>query len=317
MTARSTIQARRRRHRQAADWLLRNRQPGQPPQEARAFADWLAQAPENRAAYEAAERLMADASGAIMSDPELRDFNVARRSPARNVLALLAVLGLGGGLFVLADGPMRLAADTIAGTGEMPVLTLADGSVMQLNATAAVAYDFTPSRRVVRLLRGEAYFQVAKDSQRPFTVEAGGGRVTALGTAFNVRLGASATEVVVTEHAVSLTAPAAPAPSTVREEQGAVYDADGIVRTIAPVDASARLAWRRGQLVVDDAPLADVIAELQRHFSGRIVIGSAALSDRRVSGTLSVRDTNAALAFLTDALNLTVTRLGPLIFIRG
>ncbi|OJF95687.1 FecR domain-containing protein [Pararhizobium antarcticum] len=57
--------------------------------------------------------------------------------------------------------PMHLQADIIAGTDEMPIVRLEDGSTVQLNASSAIALDFTETRRAVRLLRGQAYFEVA------------------------------------------------------------------------------------------------------------------------------------------------------------
>ncbi|MET0531260.1 MAG: DUF4880 domain-containing protein, partial [Microvirga sp.] len=162
MTAKPAAPTRRRRHRQAVDWLLRNRQAGQSAESARQFEDWLARDPENRSAYRAVERLMGEARNAILADPDLRALNVTpRRGAAKAVTALVLTLCMAGGLFVFMDGPMRMMADGISQSGEMPVVTLADGSTMHLNARSAVAYDFTPARRTVRLLRGEAFFQVA------------------------------------------------------------------------------------------------------------------------------------------------------------
>ena len=319
MTAKPAAPTRRRRHRQAVDWLLRNRQAGQSAESVRQFEDWLARDPENRSAYRAVERLMGEARNAILADPDLRALDVTpRRGAAKAVTALVLTLCVAGGLFVLMDGPMRMRADAISQSGEMPVVMLADGSTMHLNARSAVAYDFTPARRTVRLLRGEAFFQVAADPQRPFVVESGGGRVTALGTAFDVRLGEAVTNVVVTEHAVSLDSlSAASVPVILKENFRASYGTDGAVREVGPADASAMLAWRRGQLVVDNATLADVVTELGRHFSGRIIIGSAGLAERRVSGTFSIANTDAALDFIEQSLNVTATRIGPLVVIRN
>ncbi|CDN51912.1 FecR domain-containing protein [Neorhizobium galegae] len=67
---------------------------------------------------------------------------------------------------------------------------------------------------------------------------------------------------------------------------------------------------------MDNAPLSYVIEEMSRHFYGRIVVASSALADRRVSGTTKVANTDDALAFVTKALGVKVTRLGPLIVIR-
>ncbi|MDC7789429.1 FecR family protein [Rhodoplanes sp. TEM] len=327
MTAKQSARARRRRHDEAAGWVLKNRDEAQTAEDRRRFETWLARDPQNRVAYETAERLMGEARQAILGDSTLRDFSVAPRRPVgRTVSALLLAAAVGGGAFVLLDGPMRLRADVLSGSGEMPETTLADGSTVQLNASSAVAFRFTGDTRTVVLLRGQAFFRVVADPARPFVVEAQGGRTTALGTAFDVRLGEETTDVTVVEHAVSITpgegAPAGTAPAgaaAVRlgEGQQAVYGPDGAVRDVRAADPEAVLAWRRGQLVVDNAVLSEVVAEIGRHFPGRIVIAGAGLASRRVSGTFTVTDTDAALALLRDSLGLIVTRIGLLVVLRG
>lgn len=299
--------------------MLKNRDANLSADDDRKFQAWLDRDPENGAAYDAAVRLMGDARTAILSEPALRNFKVKPRpSLAKITTTAILALALAGGAFLVADGPMRLQADAMSSTAEMPVITLADGSTMHLNASSAVSYRFTGSTRTVVLLRGQAFFQVARDANRPFAVEARRGRTTALGTAFDVRIGDDTTDVTVTEHAVSV-APDDSAEPAVRLEEGlqATYGRDGRIRDVRKTDTSAVLAWRRGQLVVDNAPLAEVVAEIGRHFSGRIVIAGSGLADRRVSGTFAVTDTDAALALLQESLGLTVTRFGLLVFLRG
>lgn len=317
MSGRRATRAQRKRHEEAADWLLRNREADQPASGRAAFQAWLDRDPENLRAYRAVERLMGEARTAIASDPALRDLDVKPAGPARPIAGLLLAAILAGTLFTAFDGPMRLRADVIAGTGEMPVVTLADGSVVQLNAASAIAYDDDGSRRTVRLLRGQAYFEVAHDPRRPFTVEAGDTRVTALGTAFDVRLGEARTDVAVTENAV-LVAFDSPdrAPLRVGEGEQMAYDHATGESRLEPGDGLAAHAWRRGLLIVDNAPLSDVVEDMNRHFFGRIVIVGDALSQRRVSGTLAIADTAAALAYLEQAMQVTTTRIGPLIVIR-
>jgi len=319
MTARQSARARRRRHEEAADWLLRNREHGQPVAEASAFRDWLNRDARNAAAYAAAERLMGEARTAILTEPTLRDLPLQpRRATAKPLLAVLLGLGLVGGGFYAADGPMQLEADAISGTGDMPTITLADGSSIQLNTSSAVAYDFTPTARTVRLLRGEAFFQVAKDAARPFSVEAGGGRTTALGTAFNIRLGDRDTDVTVTEHSVSVAPLGTDAGDVrVREGQRVAYGADGQPMGVSSADLAAVTSWRRGQLVVDSATLAEVVDEIGRHFSGKIMIVGTDLAQRRVSGTFAISDPIAALRLLEESIGVSATRIGPLIVIRG
>ena len=82
--------------------------------------------------------------------------------------------------------PARLLADYSTGPGGQRTVALPDGSVAILNTDSAIDVDYGRERRMVKLLYGEAHFEVAKDAQRPFQVLAVGGRTTAVGTAFAV-----------------------------------------------------------------------------------------------------------------------------------
>lgn len=307
----------KRRNREAADWLLRNGNPNQSPAEQARFKEWLDEDPENCRTYRAAEGLLGDARQAIQSDPALADIDIRPRSIAKPISAAIVLAGLATGAFLALDGPLRLQADMIAGTSEMPVRTLEDGSVVQLNASSAIAVEFSPERRVIQLLQGQAFFQVAHAPERPFTVVAGETEVTALGTAFDVRYGQDDTEVTVTENAVQVDV-AGQHRLSVRVAQGeqAILDSADETAAISPVDPLVALAWKRGQIAVDNAPLSHVVEEMNRHFYGRIIVASPALSNRRVSGTIKVADTNDALAFIRNALGVKATQLGPLIIIR-
>ncbi len=240
MKPRSPATPRRKRFEAAADWVLRHREGEHDRQ---SFTAWLESDPENRSAYEAAERLLGEARTAILGDPELE--SMPRRQKRRRPLllpALFAAVAVGG-VFLALGGSLRLQADAVAGPDEMPELTLADGTIMQLNAGSAAAFRFTPERRTVTLLRGEAFFRVAHDPSRPFVVEAAGAATTALGTAFDVSIGDEATDVVVAQHAVAV-APRQGGNNPTRIEEGhaATYDAAGHVGVVRAVDATAALA---------------------------------------------------------------------------
>jgi transmembrane sensor len=83
-------------------------------------------------------------------------------------------------------------------------VTLPDGSVLQLNTDSVVETAYSPTERRVRLKKGEAFFSVAKNPQRPFWVDVGAVSVRAVGTAFNVRFRPEAVEVLVKEGKVSV-----------------------------------------------------------------------------------------------------------------
>lgn len=318
MTGRHTTRAEKKRHEEAAGWILRNREAGQTAAQKAAFEAWLARDPENGRIYQAAERLMGEARAAIESDPALRDFKVKPRQIAKPIVRSVVALLLAAGLFVLFDGPMRLRADVIAGTGEMPVITLEDGSTVQLNASSAIARDYSERRRIVKLLRGQAYFEVASDPERPFQVEAGDVRVTALGTAFDVRIGDAQTDVTVTQHAVEIDIDDGKNTSLrLTEGEQVTYDLQARSSAVKDTDSMLAVAWRRGQLVLDNAPLSYVVEEMRKRFAGRILIVGDDLARRRVSGTMTITDTDAALAFLEQTLGIRTNRVGPLILIRS
>lgn len=314
MAKRRLTREQRKRHEEAADWVLRNRDTALADEDLRSFHSWLERDPENRRAYDAAEKALGDAPSAISSDPDLRDFEP--EAPRRGKAAAGTVLGIAivALAFFSLDGPMRMRADVISGVAELPVVDLDDGSTVFMNAGSAIAFDYTDRARTVRLLRGEAYFEVQPDPDRPFSVDVGDTHVTALGTAFDIRRGEGETDVTVTHNAVMIAfAGGEHAPVRLEEGEHVSYSASGGLGEITRQTASAALAWRRGYLVLDNQPLSSVVQELERHFSGRILIVGDGLGDRRVSGTIAVSDTAAALAFLEQALGLKATTMGPLV----
>lgn len=310
--------AQRKRNREAADWILRNNDPRQPAEEKSRFQAWINADPQNCQTYNTAEQLLGDAQTAIQSDTALSNIRIKPRSPIKPVVTALFFLAIAGAAFLSLDGPIRMQADVVAGVDEMPVVTLQDGSTVQLNSSSAIAVDFTAERRVVRLLRGQAYFEVAHASERPFSVDAGPARVTALGTAFDVRYSDTDLQVSVTENTVMIEPEIGNSGSLqIHEGEQALLDRRSGSSVVQRVDSNVALSWRRGQIAVENAPLFKVVEEIGRHFSGRIVIASDIVANRRISGTINVTDTEAALSFLRAALGVKTTRVGPLILIRS
>ncbi len=318
MTEKRTMRAQRKRHSEAADWVFRNREATQSADDKALFQKWLERDPANQHAYTMAEKLLGDAQTAIKAGPALREHKIKPINRTKPVAGTILSLALAGSLFVLLDGPLYLEADLMSGAHDMPNMTLDDGSLIQINASSAVAFHYDDKQRTIRLLKGQAFFQVAKDSERPFVVEAGNARVTALGTAFDIRLGSDDTDVTVTESTVLLeTTDKTQQATRVTQGQQAVLNRNSGKADIRDVDELTALAWKRGQLAVDNAPLSLVIEEMNRHFSGRIMLIGNNLSNRRVSGTIAVADTDAALSFIEQALQVKITRAGLLIMIHS
>ncbi|OCP00206.1 hypothetical protein BC374_08730 [Ensifer sp. LC13] len=301
---------------QAVDWLVRL--TGDPEDEELrvAFERWRAQDPAHAEVFARAQRAVGDATLLIKREPEFAQRAVKATGNRRKTMASLAAMVIvGGGVFLALDGAMWMRADVIAGKGERPILTLDDGSTLQLNAQSAVAYAFTPGERRIVLLRGEAFVQVAADKDRPFVVEAGGGTTTALGTAFDVNLTDDGTSVTVLEHAVSVATDIAEPPRRVEVNEQVSYNHRGRLGDIMPVDPLLAAAWRDGRLVFDERTIASVVEEIGRYVPGKILIADAAIGARRVSGSFDLSDPVRALQGLAEAFDVKVTRIGPYVTI--
>ena len=153
-------------------------------------------------------------------------------------------------------------------------MTLEDGSRVQLDSKSSIKAQYALSERRLALLEGEAWFEVAPDPARPFIVEAGGGTVTALGTAFDVAVEKSGTRVTVTEHRVTIASNG----QSVVVDQGrqSVFGRDTGVQAPSTVDAESATAWRRGKLIMEKRPLYEVLSAIGRYHHGFIsCIGSS------------------------------------------
>jgi len=218
---------------------------------------------------------------------------------------VLVVAGLLPGLL------LRLEADVVTGTAEMRSLVLADGSRVQLGPESAVELAVGPETRGVRLLKGEAFFEVVPDTSRPFRVEAGDASVTVLGTAFEVRLDGADTLVAVQEGRVRLDGgPAVRSAAAILEAGASARVRHGaILRSAVKPDDVA--PWRHGELVAIDRPAGEVVAELRRYYDGLIVVQSGAFAARRVSGIYDLEDPVSTLRGVAASHGASLHQISP------
>lgn len=300
----------------AADWIVRRDGGRMTAEDEQAFALWLAE-PAHSDAVARLERIWELLDGEE-DEPvaELPRQRVARgrtrafgphwsRWSGRGALAsgaVAAALALVVG--AAQDWPMRMRADHMTGIGERREVMLSDGSVVQLDSGSAIALDYTGSRRGVRLLAGAAMFNVAPDPARPFTVDAEGGSVTALGTAFAVRDEGGRATVTVTRHSVRVEG--AGRAAVVGEGQRADF---GRTALSGPLPAQGdAAAWTRGRLVVVDRPLGEVVAQIARYRRGYVAVPGPAAAIR-VSGVYDLDRPLAALDSIEESLGLSSLRL--------
>ena len=267
---------------QALDWLILLEDADEACQ-AR-FAEWLAASPDNAEAFQQAQRCWQSPillKAAARLEPRQPAAQPSRRL-GRN-LAIAASLLLMVGITLQSDLLLRLRADHVTAVGQRQSLDLADGSHVLLNTDSAFSSQIDEHQRVTQLLRGEAYFDVAKDNDRPFQVNAGPIRISVRGTAFSVRYLGDAAEVSVERGEIEVHA---------RDNDTRIYLASGDSIRVGPDGVgsrthgitASRLAWVQGRLIFNDRPLHEVLDELRRYYPGWIINSNARLDDLRITG---------------------------------
>jgi transmembrane sensor len=289
----------RSEHDAAIDWWLR-RNEGRPlsKKEQAAFDDWLAASEAHRAAFDEVAGLFGHIAKRWPGAGPVRGKRRRTRKLVGGAVASAIILAL----LLIGDAPLYLRSDHHAGVGAVKQVTLEDGSRLELNSRSAVALHFSGAERRIALLEGEAWFDVAPDASRPFVVEAGGGTVTALGTAFDVSLEQGAAHVAVGQHRVAVSSGGR---NIVLEEgQQTAYVKGAAAQAPADADLDHVSAWRRRQLMFESKPLGEVVDALARYRRGLVFFADPALRARRVTGVFRIDDPLAALRQIEASLGL-------------
>lgn len=300
---------------EAAQWAMTFQYDTPTEQDHQAFQRWCSQSPAHQAAW---SRTQAVFHVFEQLPPEIGKEAVKklarRHNTRRQTLRVLGTLLFAAplGVLGLTQAPWRRwAADVATGTGEFKPVVLPDGSQLVLNTRSAVNIALSDTERRLRLVAGEILVTTHADSfasPRPFLVDTSAGVIRALGTRFNVRqLDANTFRVAVVEHAVEIR-PLAGQSRRVQAGEQADFDIRG-VSTPRPLP-EPDVFWARGILLAKNRRLDEVLAELGRYRSG-VLRCDPALASLRVSGALSLKDTDAALASLAESLPLRVVTYSP------
>ncbi len=311
---------------QAIGWLARIEADDLGAEED-AFIQWLTKDEAHQIAFAEIEHLRSDLSALDqMSDVEISQAIAARAvagssttdsNSSWGVVAVVAIL-----LLLLAgvfgDDVWRwFESDYMTVSGEQELVKLPDGSEVRLNTDSAIKFNYSARERRLELLRGEAYFQVTPQLKRPFIVTADDIEISALGTAFNIRLyeegrvGVSVLQSAV--RVVNTTEEQLPA-KQLNEGQYIKVDRQKFNK-IKSIDIEAVRGWHGGQLVVKSQPLSKVLAELSRYHSASVIPWDDELAALKVSGIFKTGDLLGALAQLEEDFALASTRITPLLII--
>ena len=310
----------------AHEWHVRTEASYMTREDRQRFARWLAADPRHSAAYERAASLWGEVGALDRADlpsaafrPLLRERFIAwcragwgawslRFAGGSVALAALALLLLQVVPFGFFDPSAEHFETAVA---EIRDITLSDGSVVTLGARTRLSVAMDPKARTVELHGGEAFFDVAGDPARPFTVRADETHVTVLGTVFDLRQVGEGLRLAVAKGLVAV-GPATPESKGPQAEltagQQVSVGGEGAPGQITSVAPDTLGAWRRNRLVYVGASLSEVVADANRYHDGWIVLRDQRAANLKITGAFDAKDIDGMLATLADALPITLWR---------
>jgi len=330
----------------AAEWLVKLDCGPLSAEDRKRLQNWLAQSPEHKDVLLKMATLWGeldvvkvlaelfplpeDSRGQTVQPAHVR----ASTRPVKAWIAAAVVCFVSLG-FVVSQNAQWLRGDFVSmpenlyttRIGEHSEIELPDGSRMILNTQSKARVSFSAEERAVYLEQGEGYFQVKKNPGTPFVVYAGNGMITALGTAFSVRIGESnAVDVTLAEGVVEVVAdgtatvggePRYPQPVDKEKSSIAILDKKGETVSykqsidaliVVPEDKLERkLAWKSGKWLFKGETLAEVMAEASRYTERDIQITDPSIERLQVAGYFDLGDLGPLLEGIEAGLGVTVT----------
>lgn len=308
---------------QAADWLARQGRADFSAEDFSELQTWLKSSERHREAYRSMEAMwddmavlqdLKDISDSVEPEEPPIAVSLARKAGWGIAATVLLTLSVWLGMMMSGSGDPNNSQDFLTAVGEQRTVQLADGSTILMNTDTALSVAINDSSRRIRLVKGEAFFDVAHDPSRPFSVNSNAGVVTALGTSFATRLRDRSTlEVTVSEGRIGLSAvEISTAIDGLDGDVGPVMEVDAgntaiysastpIVTQATSVEINRKLSWRDGVLVFAGEPLREVVEDVTRYTEFEIIIADSTIENLPVGGYFRVGEVEA----LFESLNLT------------
>lgn len=294
---------------EAVDLIIRLQNDPQNPVTVDMINAWCLRSALHEQTWRRIEKLYG-ASGQIL--------NYQRRSERYSIMSrrhilLVGLVFIGGGTFLYSAGPsvlMQQRADYMTAKGEITNIRLEDQSEVTLGPDSAIMVEYTPSKRVIRLLAGMAYFEVARDMQRSFIVYSDDMQLTALGTAFEVSNDAGIITVGV-DHGIveARSGGVLSMGERLRQSQWLVFDPSR--QTVERSERSAHqiAVWRDNYLIAEQEQLSSLVARIGRWHTGRIVIADPSIGRKRISGIFDLSHPVVALEAVVNPAGAKVYQL--------
>jgi transmembrane sensor len=301
----------------ALGWIARFRSGSATDEDRQAFALWLSQEPRHKQAMDSMLDMWDDLasvrhlySEAIQATPSsaANHSNWWRASIATAAGLVLALV-----LWPQSSTDNGTGIRYQTALGEQQTVELVDGSRMTLNTNSQALVSYDEEYRRIELLRGEAFFEVAKDPSRPFDVDAGNARVTAIGTAFNIYRDSEGSSITVTEGVVRITelgdTGSRPAEVEVLHANQQIKATPAGLQASTTTDASYHTAWQRGELIAQDMTLMELAAQIERYHDIHILITDTSIATLTLSGVFPLNELEPVLQAVQVSLGLEVLTL--------
>jgi transmembrane sensor len=272
---------------------------------------WLGESDEHRRAFDRLTRAWEQAGkirlragrDAVATEPRRR----ARFVPWAAAAAATLVLVSAAVYYLRVDA-------VVTEVGQQRVRLLSDGTRVTLNTNTRIEVNYDENARRVRLIRGEAWFEVAKHTTWPFLVSVDGEVIRALGTSFIVRHdGAQDLSVTLVEGQVSVTPieqNAAPDDAQVLAPGQRLVFSQHATAAVDRPDLTRVTAWRQGRVEFDATSLADAAGEMNRYSKTRVILATADLARLRIGGVFRAGDSEEFVRIVISAFGLRADRRG-------
>lgn len=325
---------------EASEWLIRLREAPDDTRLGHAFAAWRDADPDHERVWgevQAIFELIGHVEARYAADlapmtvtpsatlPPTGRLGRARRFWSRDGKTLWKgiVAGAVAACLAILIGPallLRMQADHMTSAGQLERITLDDGSQVRLGPDSAIAVAYSAGHRDIRLLKGQAWFEVRPDRARPFQVQADRLRATALGTAFDVRMIGTDHSVAVGHGRVRIDG-AGDGHATQIQPMALLNAGDWVDlmpdRRVVTGHQASNLAgiWQTGSIIIRGRTVKDAIEELRPWYRGRIFLASDAIGAQRVTGIYRLSDPEDALRALVEPHGGRITTITPWVLI--
>lgn len=281
---------------------------------------WLDESDKHRVAYLRQSAVWASAERLTVLRPAAPSETRAHPFPwslmFRAAAAFIVVAIAGAGIAYFSQ-PRAVTYATPVGGRE--ILTLGDGSKIELNTNSVVRLSKSGNTRQAQLIRGEAYFHIHHDIRHPFVVRAGTYRITDIGTEFVVHRLTTGVQVGLLAGGARFDASdvaGAPQSALLTPGDVVIADANSMSMSKEPVaEIAAELSWRRGLLIFKDSSLEDAAAEFNRYNHEKIVIAGGDVAQLKINGTFKAQNVDLFAQSVRQLFGLRVEQAGTEIII--